>query len=132
MSGEASTGMLRAGSAAGKAMSRALDDRKAFELRMVEIVHLGGAGIAVRRAEILGFGPGDEILMARPYGVRGEQRVTFGLVDRTAQQMKFLETFISERLESRFFQTSSKASSEPFWTLKRFMAMYIGLSFRDW
>src|SRR5690606_31786307 len=66
-------------------------DREALELRMAKIVHAVRTGVLVRGAEILRFRPGREIVLARPDGVRGEQRVAFGLVLRSAQELEFLE-----------------------------------------
>src|SRR5690606_12427369 len=82
---------MRACSPAPADALRAFDDGKALELQVAEIVHVGGAGIAVRGAEILQLRPGGEITLRRPHRVRGEQRVALGLVLGAAQQLEFLE-----------------------------------------
>src|SRR6185312_5168436 len=73
-------------------LSGAFDSRKPFECRVAEHGQLACAGVLVRIAKVLGFRPGNEIILAFPYGMRGKQRVAFLLIESAAQQVEFLET----------------------------------------
>jgi hypothetical protein len=67
--------------------SGTLDDVEAFELGMAEIELAVVAGVAVRRAEMLRFRPGDEIVMGIPDCTGREQSMIHAL--GAAQEMEF-------------------------------------------
>src|SRR5690554_840128 len=64
----------------------ALEDRRS----LVKVLVL--AGILVGVAEIVGFGPGHEVVAAAPDRVRGVERIAFFLVRRPAQQVELHES----------------------------------------
>ena len=96
---------------------------EALELRMIEIERLVLAGILMDGAERLRLRPRLERRVARLDRVRGIEREV--VVLGSSEQVELDEAGTLVSCESRLSQTSSKASSDPFFTRKRFMAMYI-------